>query len=688
MTLTHIQQVTDGVLVNAITNRVSSYAKDVSGAGHAYIETAGGNYSLWRSPSRDLISTILGVHSPTLSGSSQLDAYRPLFLPTILIGDSRLGGISSTISTYESLLLRGYIVDAVLLFREDYYQNWEYLTPYFAEKGVPVTAIPPPPTRLPSRQEDIINLEKYYKNTSESESSGLLQVIAQLTERHEYRLDELDSMPPRTHTQIWWPFVQHSSTHPNPESITVIASAHKDYLSVYNNNCARGFEDTESLLGYKFDGSASWWTQTLGHSNPILTLAAARAAGRYGHVLFPQSTHLPALNLAETLLAGPGKGWASRVFYTDNGSTGMEVALKMALRAYTKKYPIDGDAGGCAKKLGVLGLKGSYHGDTIGAMNACDTGDGVYTCEWHDSKGFWFDPPSLTIQQGRIVITLPPSLQDLASRCGVSEEDLTWIGTRDSLSAAYGVDKRLDTALARVYKEFIERSLDNIRTEIAALVLEPLVMGAGGMVFVDPLFQRVLIDVVRSRPPPAKPSAEGRWSGIPVIFDEVFVGTYRMGLQTTSTVLGVHPDISVFAKMLSGGLVPLATTLAKEEIFEAFVGERKDQALLHGHSYTAYPVACEVANETLRQISKLTESEGWKDARRKWAGEAPINDLIAGAVRVWSFWDPGFVDRLSKLESVKGVMTLGCVLAIKIDDGGRGEIAVLYTPLHKAHVFV
>jgi len=687
VTLTHIQQVTDGVLVNAITNRVSSYAKDASGAGHVYVETAGGNYSRWRTPSRNLISTILGVHSPTLSGSTQLDAYRPLFLPTILIGDSRLGGISSTISTYESLLLRGYIVDAVLLFREDYYQNWEYLASYFAEKDVPVTAIPPPPTRLPSPQEDIVSLEKYYKNISESESSGLSQVIAQLTERHEYRLDELDSMPARTHTRIWWPFVQHSSTHPNPESITVIASAHKDYFSVYNNNRARGSEDTESLLGYKFDGSASWWTQTLGHSNPILTLAAARAAGRYGHVLFPQSTHLPALNLAETLLAGPGKGWASRVFYTDNGSTGMEVALKMALRAYTKKYPVDGDAGDRAKKLGVLGLKGSYHGDTIGVMNACDAGDGVYTCEWHESKGFWFDPPSLTLQQGQIVITLPSSLQDLASRCGVNEKDLTWIGTRDSLSAAYGVDKRLDTALAQVYKEFIERSLDNIRTEIAALVLEPLVMGAGGMVFVDPLFQRVLVDVVRSRPPPVKPSAEGRWSGIPVIFDEVFVGTYRMGLQTTSTVLGVHPDISVYAKMLSGGLVPLATTLAREEIFEAFVGERKDQALLHGHSYTAYPVACEVANETLRQISKLTESEDWMNARRKWTGEAPADDLAAGAVRVWSFWDPEFVDGLSKLKSVKGVMTLGCVLAIKIDDGGRGEVADFYTSLAQSSRF-
>jgi len=660
-------------------NRVSSYVRDVSGAGHVYVETAGGNCSSRRFPSRNLISTILGVHSPTLSGSTQLDAYRPLFLPTVLIGDSRLGGISSTISAYESLLLRGYIVDSVLLFREDYYRNWEYLTSYFAEKGVPVTAIPPPPARLPSRQQDIASLGNYYKNISESESSGLSQVIAHLTERHKSRLDELDSMPARTHTQVWWPFVQHSSTHPNPESITVINSAHKDYLSVYNNNRTRGFEDTESLLGYKFDGSASWWTQTLGHSNPILTLAAARGAGRYGHVLFPQSTHLPALNLAETLLAGPGKGWASRVFYTDNGSTGMEVALKMALRAYTKKYPVDGNTGDRAKKLGVLGLKGSYHGDTIGVMNACDAGDGVYTCEWHESKGFWFDPPSLTLQQGRIVITLPPPLRDLASKCGINEEDLTWIGARDSLTAAYGVDRRLDTALAQVYRKFIEHSLDNIKTEIAALVLEPLIMGAGGMIFVDPLFQRVLVDVVRSRSPPVKPSAEGRWSGIPVIFDEVFVGTYRMGLQTTSTVLGVHPDISVYAKMLTGGLVPLATTLAREEIFEAFVGERKDQALLHGHSYTAYPVACEVANETLRQVSKLTGSEDWKIARRKWAGEVPVDDLATGAARVWSFWDPEFVDELSKLESVKGVMTLGCVLAIKIDDRGRGEIVDLDT---------
>ena len=618
---------------------------------------------------------IPGVHSPILSGSTQVDAYRPLFLPTILIGDSRLGGISSTISAYESLLLRGYIVDALLLFREDYYQNWEYLTSYFSERGVSVTAIPPPPTRLSSHEQDIANLEIYYETVSQPESTGIPEVVAHLTERHKSRIDELDSMPARTHAQIWWPFVQHSFMHPNSKSIAVIDSAHKDHFSIYSDRNSPSYQETNSLLGCQFDGSASWWTQTLGHSNPTLTLAAARAAGRYGHVLFPQSTNLPALRLAETLLAGPGKGWASRVFYTDNGSTGMEVALKMALRAYTKRYPVRvGTGGNQAKNLGVLGLKGSYHGDTIGAMNACDAGDGVYTCEWHDSKGFWFDPPALTIQDGWIVITLPPSLRKFALNGGVNEEDLKWIGVRDSLNAAYDVEGRLETILAQVYKKFVERSLDSIKTEIAALVLEPLVMGAGGMIFVDPLFQRILVDVVRSRSPQTKSSSEGGWSGIPVVFDEVFVGTYRMGHQTTSTVLGVDPDIAVYAKMLTGGIVPLATTLARDEIFEAFVGERKDQALLHGHSYTAYPVACEVANETLKQIKKLMESEGLKGVRREWIREAPLVEFSKDTARVWSFWHPKFVDQLSKLSPVKEVMTLGCVLAIKVDDGGKGKV--------------
>lgn len=102
--------------------------------------------------------------------------------------------------------------------------------------------------------------------------------------------------------------------------------------------------------------------QSHGHANEHLTLAAASAAGRYGHVLFPSGTNAPALSLAEKLISTVGEGWASRVFYSDNGSTAMEVGLKMALRAAGRRYGWDGEMGG---DVGVIGLRGSYHGDTV-----------------------------------------------------------------------------------------------------------------------------------------------------------------------------------------------------------------------------------------------------------------------------------------------------------------------------------
>jgi dethiobiotin synthetase/adenosylmethionine--8-amino-7-oxononanoate aminotransferase len=103
-------------------------------------------------------------------------------------------------------------------------------------------------------------------------------------------------------------------------------------------------------------------SQSHGHASEPLTLAAAHAAGRYGHVLFPSGTHAPALELAEKLLSTVGKGWASRVFFSDNGSTAMEVALKMALRASGRRYGWQGEVG---EEVGVIGLRGGYHGDTV-----------------------------------------------------------------------------------------------------------------------------------------------------------------------------------------------------------------------------------------------------------------------------------------------------------------------------------
>jgi dethiobiotin synthetase/adenosylmethionine--8-amino-7-oxononanoate aminotransferase len=103
-------------------------------------------------------------------------------------------------------------------------------------------------------------------------------------------------------------------------------------------------------------------SQSHGHGAEPLTLAAAKAAGRYGHVLFPSGTNEPALELAEKLKETVGQGWADRVFFSDNGSTGIEVALKMALRATGRRYGWEGEVG---SDVGVIGLRGGYHGDTV-----------------------------------------------------------------------------------------------------------------------------------------------------------------------------------------------------------------------------------------------------------------------------------------------------------------------------------
>ncbi|GLB35315.1 putative PLP-dependent transferase [Lyophyllum shimeji] len=648
----------DETLVNTIANYIRRSAAASQGA-HMYIETAG------------------GVHSPTLSGTTQAEAYRALFLPTVLIGDSRLGGISTTITAYEALLLRGYIIDAVLLFRDAYYRNSEYLTPYFAEKGVWVGTFDPPPPKAANDQENFAITEKYYDrivlprngNQGKDAVDSVLHAVDHLDKCHAARLAELESMPRRTLDTVWWPFVQHGLVK-GETNVTVIDSAYSDFFSVYKPSPSPSASPQDaSLLTPQFDSSASWWTQTFGHAYTPLTLAAARAAGRYGHVMFPQATHLPALRLCEGLVQGPGRGWAKRAFISDNGSTGMEVALKMALRAFTRRVRADREG---KERLGVLGLTGSYHGDTIGAMDACEA-DGVYTCEWHDAKGVWLEPPTVAIRQGEVYISLPPALHPEEGRVDVRA---------DSLQRVYDVQGRLDSSLARLYRGYVEGVLKGLEERrrggdvsvprLAALVLEPLVMGAGGMRFVDPLFQRVMVDVVRSGKEelglvPGK-GGEDDWRGLPVIYDEVFVGLYRLGLESAGPLLGAYPDIGVNAKVLTGGLVPLAVTLAKQGIFEAFWGSGKESALLHGHSYSAHAVGCEVAVEALKEIQRMRGSGTWKEARERWE-VGPTEDE---GKSVWSFWDPDFVKAVSCAKGVEEVMTLGCVLAIKVKDDAGG----------------
>lgn len=732
---------------NTISDKLSEFAGAGTNPAAAYVETAG------------------GVHSPSPSGSSIAHLLRPFRLPTILIGDSQLGGISTTKSAYESLLLAGYDVEALLLFSDADrgLGNAEYLARWGEEIGLKVWGLAgpssnggaswgSPPPREGTPAEDVARMRKFYAGlvagrgeaaSTDEAATGLVGVVEHLRQRHRERVEDLSTMAARTRQHCWWPFTQHLQAKTDAD-VNVIDSAHGDFFHVYRDSDAakpdsqhtsRDNEPHESLLQPLLDGSASWWTQCLGHADAGLTYAAARAAGRYGHVLFPMCANEPSLNLSETLLgkqvrpqsigAAPGKGWASRVFFSDDGSTGMEVAIKMALTSASQRYAprakttatkdrvahgrSAGYQGGRPpREWKILGLQGSYHGDTIGAMDASEPSIFNERIEWYRGRGDWFAPPSVGIRNGEVNIDLP--LKDASWLSLANNHSAT--RTYASLADVYDVKARLKSdSLAQVYRDLIFGWLEHLtrieQQRYGALILEPLVMGAGGMIFVDPLFQRCFVDVVRantdlfalSDPPLRRPAhiqhplvtqgEDNAWQGLPIIFDEVFTGLYRLGYPTPSDALDVRPDISVLAKILTGGMVPMSVTLASASIFDTFAqSDNKADALLHGHSYTAHPIGCEIARETLRRLEKMRCGGQWSAEAADWSA----GDIIAAKssavdpagstsqasesmVKPWSFWSKDAVDQLSHKESVDSVMALGTVLAVNLRDvsGGGGE---------------
>lgn len=230
----------------------------------------------------------------------------------------------------------------------------------------------------------------------------------------------------------------------------------------------------------------------------------------------------------------------------------MEVALKMAIASTRQRYAPPsltveseervsrgrkpGSMGGREhREWKIIGLKGSYHGDTIGVMDACEPSVYSKKVDWYRSRGCWFDTPSIGVEDGQTVLTIPPSL----SQDGETAMRVTF----SSLQEAYDVSARLHShATTALYRQEIRAWLEErIRLEgerFGALVIEPIILGAGGMVFVDPVFQRCLVDVVREsedlfslsdpplrdgRAPHAQSSGEreaGEWRGLPVIYDE------------------------------------------------------------------------------------------------------------------------------------------------------------------------
>jgi adenosylmethionine-8-amino-7-oxononanoate aminotransferase len=322
-------------------------------------------------------------------------------------------------------------------------------------------------------------------------------------------------------------------------------------------------EDGRRLL----DGTSSWWVNIHGHSHPALNAALAAQARELEHVVFANCTHRPAVDLAEGLLAVAPRG-LTRVFYSDNGSTAVEVALKMALQYW-------GNRGEPRRRF--VALSHAYHGDTVGAMSASE--DSVFTRA--------FAPMLFDVVRAHA---------PYCYRCPVGLDPAT-CHVECAAAGPHGVAPRNAAST-------LEAVLERHRGEIAAVVVEPMLQGAGGMIVWPPAFL-ALVRTLCDR------------YGTLMIADEVLTGFGRTGRMFACEHARVSPDIMCLSKALTAGYMPLGATLTTDALYDAFLSEDRTRTFFHGHSYTANPLACAVANASLalfredRVLDKVAAIEEW-----------------------------------------------------------------------------
>jgi adenosylmethionine-8-amino-7-oxononanoate aminotransferase len=273
------------------------------------------------------------------------------------------------------------------------------------------------------------------------------------------------------------------------------------------------------------DGVASWWTACHGYNHPHIAQAVRAQLDAMPHVMFGGLTHEPALTLARRLAALLGPG-LDRVFYTDSGSVAVEVAMKMALQYWLNQ----GERG----RGRFLAFKGGYHGDTFGTMAVCDPEEGMHSL----------------------------------FRGMLTEHDIVAL-PRDEAGEA-----ELDA--------FLERR----GPQLAGILVEPLVQGAGGMLMHDPEVLRRLRRLADRH-------------GLLLIYDEIFTGFGRTGTMFAFEQAGARPDIITLSKALTGGTLPLAATVASNRVFDAFWSDDPSHALMHGPTFMGNALACAAANASL-----------------------------------------------------------------------------------------
>jgi adenosylmethionine-8-amino-7-oxononanoate aminotransferase len=309
------------------------------------------------------------------------------------------------------------------------------------------------------------------------------------------------------------------------------------------------------------DGVSSLWVTVHGHREPALDRAIRRQLGRMAHTTFLGLTHEPGALLAAELARLAPRG-LRRVFYSDNGSTAVEVALKMAFQYWAH----EGE-----KRPEFLALSQSYHGDTLGAVSV----GGIRL--FHHA----FKPLLFTAR-----FAPAPSCYRCPFRRKESAGMLRGIEER-SLRPKPG-DRRAQTACRWECLGGAERILKARRGRLAAAVVEPVVQGAAGMLVQPPGYLKGLELLCRRY-------------GVPLIADEVLTGFGRTGTLFAVEREKVIPDFLCLSKSITGGYLPLAVTMTTEKIYRAFLGRPEEfKTFFHGHTYTANPLACAVARENLK----------------------------------------------------------------------------------------
>src|ERR1700742_1103843 len=305
------------------------------------------------------------------------------------------------------------------------------------------------------------------------------------------------------------------------------------------------------------DAMSSWWTAIHGHGHPVLDAAVSAQLRTMNHVMFGGLTHEPAARLAQLLVQITPAG-LNTVFFSDSGSVSVEVAVKMALQYWRGR--------GRPDKHRLMTWRGGYHGDTFMPMSICDPDGGMHS--------LWTD-----ILARQVFAPQVPRAYDLA------------------------------------YSAAFEEQLAQHAAELAAVVVEPVVQGAGGMRFHDPRYLRDLRDICRRHQ-------------VLLIFDEIATGFGRTGELFAADHAGVSPDIMCVGKALTGGYLSLAATLCTTDIAHT-ISSGEAGALMHGPTFMANPLACAVSAASV----ELLLSQDWRSSAA-WisAGvEAGLEPARAGA---------------------------------------------------------